>query len=85
MSTLEEKLTVSIRKYFIEPNPIEDSNRVRAVVQDVLRLCGEELGYSDMNAARRALLPPSESTKSFVERHNAAVARRRDDSKREPL
>ena len=77
MQTLEEKLAASVRKYFLEPNPIEDSKRVLAVVQDAMRLCAEELGYKDMAAARTALLPPSRSTLSFVERHN--LGRRIDD------
>jgi hypothetical protein len=68
MQTLEEKLTASVRKYFLEPNPIEDGNRVRAVVQDAMRLCAKELGYESMEDARRALLPPRESTAAFVAR-----------------
>lgn len=77
MMTLEEKLIASVRKYFLEPNPIEDGNRVKAVVQDAMRICAEELGYKDMEAARIALLPPKESTVAFAARIKRENERRR--------
>lgn len=78
MQTLDERLTAMVRKYFLEPNPLEDSARVLAVVADAKYMCAKELGYESMEHARKALLPPAESTLSFVARHNAG--RRRDDA-----
>lgn len=80
MRTLEEKIGDSVRKYFLEPNPIEDGAKVRAVVADAMYFCAKEIGYESMEAARRALLPLAESTVNFVARHNAG--RRASDGER---
>lgn len=75
----DDEMRAMVRKYTMEETSrgLEEFHRLNHVVQEMKLMIAVNLGFHDYEHLQRAILPPMQSTLSFVEKHN--LGRRIDD------
>lgn len=79
----DEEMRAMVRKYTMEEtsiNHLSEAERLNHVVQEMKFMIAVNLGFHDFAHLQRTLVPGTQPTLSFVEKHN--LGRRVDDEDR---